>query len=75
MACTGCNTVDCECIWFTVDLRWQELTGVRACGSCDAQKLAVDAWRGRGTLQDLTDRSSGAAERQMKPGSKEWWWW
>jgi hypothetical protein len=36
-----------------VDLRQQELTGVRACGSCDAQELTVDAWGGREALQDL----------------------
>jgi hypothetical protein len=34
-----------------VDLRWQELAGVRARGGCDARELSVDAWggiRGRG---------------------------
>jgi hypothetical protein len=46
---------------FTVDLRLQELAGVRACDSCDARQFAVDAWgrlvvaRGGGVM-DVTGR-------------------
>jgi hypothetical protein len=36
---------------FTMDLRWQELVGVRVCGGCDAHELTVDAWGGRWTLR------------------------
>jgi hypothetical protein len=38
---------------FMVDLRRQELTRVRACGSCDAWELVVDAWGGRRALRGL----------------------
>jgi hypothetical protein len=34
-----------------VDLRWQELIGVRARGGYDARELTVDDWGGRGALR------------------------
>jgi hypothetical protein len=43
----GVCTIDCDRgvgVKFTMDLRWQELTGVRACDGYDAQELAVYAW-------------------------------
>jgi hypothetical protein len=42
-----------------VDLRRQELTEVRVCGSCDAQELTVDGWGGREFLQDLSAIAHG----------------
>jgi hypothetical protein len=33
-----------------MDLRWQELIGVRARGGCDAHELVMDAWGGREAL-------------------------
>jgi hypothetical protein len=42
-----------------VDMRRHELIGVRACGGCDAQELAVDYRGGRRLSGDLTGRSSG----------------
>jgi hypothetical protein len=41
-----------------VDLRRQELIGVRAHDGCDAREFIVDAWGGRGALRDLTSHSS-----------------
>jgi hypothetical protein len=61
---------------FTVDLRWQELVGVRACSGCDAREFVVSGRRsdrcGRvvrsGGSDDL---SSDESEFLRKINSKE----
>jgi hypothetical protein len=46
-----------------VDLRRQEITGVRTRGDIDEWKLTVDAWEKDVLSGDLTVRSLGAAEQ------------